>query len=325
MAQISGNIYRIPRRFNWLLVSGGFAFLALALMLWRWGAVSGAAQGYFETGLWLRNEIPLAELHAPYAYRLAVPALAAFIPGELHHVFGMINWVFVTVSACLATATVRRMGFGTQRALAAGLLVILSLPTVWYAPQLLADPGNVCMRMLFVFAILTGHLRLALGAALAATAISEENILLIGWLLATQQVRKEHGYAALAGAVAWLLVVRLWLAPGLPGLAWLPNLDAVLKLLTDWRGLLALAACAGLVLPLGLAGLRHAPPRLQPLKGLLALMTAPMLVALVSLPVDGCIVWNLYPFLLPFAVAVGLPRRAETAPDVRQLKAARRA
>ena len=325
MAQISGNIYRIPRRFNWLIVSAGFAFLALALMLWRWGAVSGDAQGYFESGLWLRNEIPLAELHAPYAYRLAVPALAAFIPGELHHVFGMLNWIFVTVGACLATATVRRMGFGTQRALAAGFLVILSLPTVWYAPQLLVDPGNVCMRMLFVFAILTGHGRLALGAALAATAVSEENILLIGWLLATRHVRKEHGYAALAGAAAWLLAVRLWIVPGLPGMAWLPNLDAIAHLVRDWRGSIALAACAGLVLPLALVGLRHAPPRVQALKGLLALMAVPTLVALVSLRVDGCIVWNLYPFLIPFAVAVGLPRRAETVPDVRQLKTARRA
>jgi hypothetical protein len=330
MTQIAANVYRIPRRFNWLLVAAGFAMLALVLMLPRWGTTDGAARGYFETGLWLRSEIPLADLHAPFAYRLAVPALAAFIPGELHHVFALLNWVFVTVGACLATATVRRLGFGTTRALAAGLLVLLSWPTLWYAPGLLVDPAALCMRMLFVFALLGGRLRLALGAALAATAISEENILMLGWLIVTQYkdasaTEQRRGSIAFAGAAVWLIAVRGWIAPGVPGNVWLPNLGALQDLANDWHAWLALAACAGLVLPLGLIGLRRAPARLAPLKSLLALLAAPVLVALLSMRVDGCIVWGLYPFLIPFAVALGLPQQATTRPDVQALRVVRTA
>lgn len=325
MEQISGNIYRIPRRFNWPFVIGGFAVLSLVVMMWRWGGTIEDSLAYFNTALWLRGDIPASELRAPFPYRIAVPALAALLPGDAHNTFATLNWIFTVATACLATATVRRMGFGTQRALAAGFLAILSLPTFWYAPYLLVDPGSVCMRALFVFAVLTVKPRLALAAALAATAIREENILLLGWLLAMRQVGWKGGVAALAAAGAWLVAVRWWMVPGLPTYAWVPNLGTVLNLFSDWRGLLSLLGCAGLVLPLALAGMRHAPPRLKPLKGLLLLMLLPPLYAALSVRVEGRIVWGLYPFLIPFAVAVGLPRRAESQPDVRELRAVRRA
>jgi hypothetical protein len=327
--QSANNVYRIPRRFNWPFVIGGFAFLSLAIMLWRWGGTVEDSLAYVDTARWLRGEIPLRDLRAPFAYRLAVPALAALLPGDIHNTFAALNWIFVTATACLATATVRRMGFGTQRALAAGLLVVLSLPTFWYAPYLLVDPGAVCMRMLFVFAVLTGQPRLALAAGLAATAIREENILLLGWLLGwllvMRQVAIPHALAALAAAAGWLVAVRWWLVPGLPHDAWAPNLRTVHALLDDTRGLLSLVGCGGLVLPLALAGMRRAPARLAPLKGLLALMVLPPLYVALSVRVEGRIVWGLYPFLIPFAVALGLPRRAESKPEVRPLKASRRA
>jgi hypothetical protein len=326
MAQTSGsNVYRIPRRFNWPFVIGGFAFLSLAIMLWRWGGTVEDSLAYFDTARWVRGEIPLQDLRSPFPYRLAVPALAALLPGDIHNTFAALNWIFVTATACLATASVRRMGFGTQRALGAGLLVVLSLPTFWYAPYLLVDPGAVCMRMLFVFAVLTGQPRLALAAGLAATAIREENILLLGWLLVMRRVAVPQGLAALAAAAAWLVAVRWWIVPGLPHDTWMPNLGTVRALLDDRRGLLSLLGCAGVVLPLALAGMRRAPLRLAPLKGLLVLMALPPLYAALSVRVEGRVVWNLYPFLVPFAVALGLPQRAESRPDVRPLKTSRRA
>ncbi len=324
MEQHSGNIYRIPRRFNWVFVIGGFAFVALMLMMWRWGGTVEDSLAYFDTARWLRGEIPASSLRAPFPYRIAVPALAALLPGDVRQTFAFLNWVFTTAGACLAAATVRRLGFGTQRALAAGLLVLVSLPTFWYAPYLLVDPGAICMRALFVFAVLLAKPRLALAAALAATAIREENILLLGWLVALRQVDRREGLAALAAAGAWLVAVRWWLVPGLPHYGWVPNLGTLMNLLDDWRGLLSLAGCAGVVLPLALAGMRRAPARLRPLKSLLVLMALPPLYAALSVRVEGRIVWSLYPFLVPFAVAVGLPR-AKRDPDVRELKAARRA
>ena len=329
MAKISGNIYRIPRRFNWPFVIGGFAVLSLAIMLWRWGGTVEDSLAYFDTARWVRGEIPLHELRAPFPYRLAVPALAAILPGDIHNTFAALNWLFVTATACLATATVRRMGFGTQRALAAGLLVVLSLPTFWYAPYLLVDPGAICMRMLFVFAVLTGQVRLALAAGLAATAIREENILLLGWslgwLLYTRRTGVVHCLAVLAAAAGWLVAVRWWIVPGLPHYVWMPNLGTVRAILADTRGLLSLAGCAIVVVPLALVGMWRAPVRLAPLKSLLVLMVLPPLWAALSVRVEGRIVWSLYPFLIPFAVALGLPHRTETVPDVRPLRTSRRA
>jgi len=324
MQSTAPNVHRIPRRFHWPFVIGGFALLALCIMLPRWGGTVEDSQAYFDTARWLRGDLPATALKAPFPYRIAVPALAAAIPGPLRHVFALLNWLFVVGGACLATATVRRLGFGTRRALAAGLLVVVSLPTFWYAPYLLVDPGSVCMRMLFVFAVLTGRPGLALAAGLAATAVREENILLLAWLVAMRQVSVPRGLAALAAAGAWLLAVRWVIVPGLPHYTWVPNLYTVRQLFADHRALASIAGCAGLVVPLAVLGMRRAPPRLRPLWSLLVLMALPAIYAALSVRVEGRIVWGLYPFLLPFAVAVGLPR-AVHVPDVRPLKTARRA
>jgi hypothetical protein len=96
-------------------------------------------------------------------------------------------------------------------------------------------------------------------------------------------------------------------------------------ILDDPGALLSFAGCAGVVLPLALAGMRRAPPRIARLKSLLVLMALPPLYAALSVRVEGRTVWGLYPFLIPFAVSLGLPRRAETAPDVRPLRTSRRA
>jgi hypothetical protein len=240
------------------------------------------------------------------------------LPGELHHVFATLNWLFVTVTAVLATATVRRLGFGSQRALAAGLLVILSLPTVWYAPAVLAEPASICMRMLFVCGVLTGRPGLALAAALAGTAIRAEDILLLAWLAASEQVRGARIGAALAVAIGSIVALQVWLAPGTPEIVAGPARSGL-------NQMLSLGACAGFVLPLALAGLPDAPDRIRSLRSLLVLMLLPGLQAAVTGQADGRIVWDLTPFLLPFAVALGMPRAAVQLPAVRRLKLARRA
>ena len=316
MTHTAGNVYRIPRHFNWPLVIGGYALLALVMMMGRWGAVEAESSAYLGLAHWLRGDAALAALAAPFAYRLGLPALAGVLPGELHHVFATLNWLFVTVTAVLATATVRRLGFGSQRALAAGLLVILSLPTVWYAPAVLVEPASICMRMLYVCGVLSGRPGLALAAALAGTAIRPEDILLLAWLAASGQVSRARIGAALAVAIGTIVALHVWMAPA-----------AAQDLLAPagWERLLSFGACAGFVLPLALAGLRDAPDRLRSLRSLLVLMLLPGLHAAVTGHADGRIVWDLYPFLLPFAVALGMPRAAVQAPDVRQLKVARRA
>lgn len=296
-------------RINPILLAAAFALLALAIMAWRWGGTIEDSQAYFDTARYLRGELAAHELRAPFPYRLLVPALAAALPGDLRQAFATLNWLLVTAGACCMTAAVLRAGLGRRRAIAAGLLMIVSLPTFWYAPYLLVDPGSVCARAVFVLALLAGQPWLAALAGLLGTAVREENILLLGWLLATRRVALVPGLALLGAAGAWIVAVRWWLITGLPPYTWEPSWWTVTQALRDVRSLLSILGAACIVVPLALVGWRAAPPALRPLAGLAALMALPTLYAALSVRVEGRIVWALYPFLVPLAVCAGLPRR----------------
>lgn len=295
-------------RIDWLQLAAAFALLAFLVMVWRWGGTVADSQAYYDTARWLRGEIPASSLVAPFPYRLLVPALAAGIPGELRNGFAMLNWLLVTAGACLMSATVLRAGLGPRRAIAAGLLMIVSLPTFWFAPYLLVDPGSVCARAAFVLAVLSGQPWLAALAGLAGTAVREENILLLVWLVAMRRIAILPGLAVLAAAGAWILAVRWWLVTGLPAYTWAPNWGQVLAALQDLHSLATIAGSAFVVVPLALLGWRAAPAKLRPFAGLLLLMALPPLYAALCVRVDGRAVWGLYPFLVPFAACVGLHR-----------------
>jgi hypothetical protein len=295
-------------RISWPLLVAAFALLALLLMLWRWGGTVADSQAYFDTARYLRGEIPISELVAPFPYRILVPAIAAAMPGDLRSGFALLNWVLVTAGACLMSAAVLRAGLDPRRAIAAGLLMIVSLPTVWFAPYLLVDPGSVCARAAFVLAVLCGQPWLAALAGLLGTAVREENILLLVWLVAMRRIAFVPGLAVLAAAGAWILAVRWWLITGLPGYTWTPSLAQALHALQDWRSLATIVGSAVLAVPLALLGWRSAPRVLRPFASLLLLMALPPLYAALCVRVDGRMIWGLYPFLVPFAACAGLPR-----------------
>jgi hypothetical protein len=282
----------------------GFAGLALLIMWWRWGGTVEDSLAYFNTARYLRGDLPAEGLRAPFPYRLLVPAIAAHLPGDLRHAFAALDWVLVATSATLMWAVVHRTGMAARQALAAGLLVVVSLPPFWYAPYLLVDPGSVCARAAFVLAVLSGQPWLAALAGILGTAVREENLLLLVWLLAFRRIGIVHGLAAIAIAAGWLVAVRWWLIPGLPSYTWEPSMWTVRHALHDMPSLLSLAGCAGLVVPLAIAGWRRAPAAFGPLKSLLMLMALPPLYAALCVRIDGRIIWGLYPFLIPFAVAV---------------------
>ncbi|WP_312520125.1 hypothetical protein [Massilia sp.] len=292
-----------------------FAILALVVMCWRWGGTIQDSQAYFDTARYLRGDIPKSELVAPFPYRLLVPATAAALPGDVRNNFATLNWLLIVAGACAMSAAVLRAGLGRQRAIAAGLLMIVSLPTFWYAPYLLVDPGSVCARSAFVLAVLAGQPWLAALAGLFGTAVREENILLLFWLLATRRIALVPGLAFLAAAGGWILLVRWWLIPGLPSYTWVPNWANIERALHDVRSLLSIAGSACIVIPLALLGWRAAPATLRPLAGLLLLMALPQLYAALSVRVDGRLIWGMYPFLVPFAVCAGLRLAGARAAD----------
>lgn len=296
------------RRLNWPLLVITFALLSYAIMCWRWGGTVEDSQAYYDTARYLRGEIVASELRAPFPYRLLVPAIASAMPGELRNGFALLNWLLVVAGACCMSAAVLRAGLGGRRAIAAGLLMIVSLPTFWYAPYLLVDPGSIFARAAFVLAVLSGQPWLAALAGLVGSAIREENVLLLVWLVATRQISVLPGLAFIAAAGGWMVLVRWHLITGLPSYTWQPNIGTVWAALRDVRSLASIAGTAVLVVPLAIAGWRHAPPPLRPLAGLLLLMALPQLYAALSVRVEGRLVWGLYPFLVPFAVCVGLGR-----------------
>lgn len=299
-------ILAAERRIDWLQLAAAFALLSFLMMVWRWGGTVADSQAYYDTARWLRGELPAGSLVAPFPYRLLVPALAAAMPGDLRNGFAMLNWVLITVGACLMSAAVLRAGLGHKRAVAAGLMMIVSLPTFWYAPYLLVDPGSVCARAAFVLAVLCGQPWLAALAGLLGTAVREENILLLVWLLAMRRIAFVPGLAALAAAGAWIVAVRWWLVGGLPAYAWTPAWAQLVHALQDLRSLATILGSACLAVPLALLGWRAAPAALRPFAGLLVLMALPPLYAALCVRVDGRAVWGLYPFLLPFAACAGL-------------------
>jgi hypothetical protein len=205
--------------------------------------------------------------------------------------------------------TVNRAGGTKKQTICAGLLLILSVPTFWYASYLLTDPGSICARALFVVGVISGQPWLALGAGLGATAIREENILLLFWLLAYRRVAIFPGCITVLVAAGWLLFVRWHLFNGLPSYVWVPSVGRLWAALHDVRSLSSIAGAAILVGPLAALGWRNAPASLAPLKSLLLLMALPPLYAALSVRIDGRAIWSLYPFLIPFAVYPKLPLR----------------
>ncbi|MES2898565.1 MAG: hypothetical protein V4723_02500 [Pseudomonadota bacterium] len=304
---------RSAQRLRWPFIAAAFALLALAVMAWRWGGTVADSLAYFNTARYFRGELPLSALEAPFPYRSLMPGLAALLPGELHNSFAILNWLSVSAAALMASMTLVRLELPRERAIAGGLMLILSVPTFWYAPYLLVDPGSLCARAAFVLAVVAGQPWLAAGAGLVGTAVREENILLLVWLVAARRIAPLPGLLVLAAGASWILTVRWYLIPGLPSYIWTPGLDKVLRTLGDQRAMLSLAAGAGVVLPLALLGMRRAAPRLRPLLGLLALMALPPLYAFLCVRVDGRAIWGLYPFLIPFAAALGWPKSGKPA------------
>jgi hypothetical protein len=130
-----------------------------------------------------------------------------------------------------------------------------------------------------------------------------------------RQIPVLPGLAFLAAAGGWMVLVRWYIITGLPSYTWQPNVGTVLAALRDVRSLASIVGTALVVVPLAIVGWRVAPARLRPLASLLLLMALPQLYAALSVRVEGRLIWGLYPFLVPFAVCVGLRGRRQPSPS----------
>ncbi|MGB9108398.1 MAG: hypothetical protein WCC39_06890 [Telluria sp.] len=297
------------RKVDWFYLSCAFAALSFIVMWHRWGGTVEDSLAYFNTARYLRAEIPLSALRAPFPYRLAMPALAAYWPGDLRNGYATLNWIATAATATVLSYLVYAVGGTTRKLVLAGLLVTLSVPTFWYAPYLLTDPGAILGRAVFALGVVTGQPWLALAGAFFATVVREENILLLGWLLVFGRVGVVRGGTVLVLAALWLVTVRWVVFPGLAPYVWIPNIGTVIAALRDQRSLLSLFSAGVIVIPMAILGWKNAPVQLRPLKSILLMMALPPLYAALSVRVEGRAIWSLYPFLVPFAVFARLPSR----------------
>jgi hypothetical protein len=297
------------RGVHWLYLAAAFAVLSLLIMWHRWGGTVEDSLAYFNTARYLRGEVPFSSLRAPFPYRLAMPALAAWLPGDLRNTFATLNWLATAGTAVVLSRIVYLAGGDRRRVWLAGLLAIVSVPTYWYAPYLLTDPGAIFGRSLFALGVVAGQPWLALAGGLFATTVREENILLLGWLLVFGRVGLVRGGIVLAIAAAWLVAVRWLFFPGLPSYVWAPSIGTVIAALRDHRSLLSLLGAAIVVIPMTVLGWKGAPRQVGPLKWILLMMALPPLYAALSVRVEGRAIWSLYPFMIPIAVFMRLPRR----------------
>ena len=300
---------------HWLAIAAAFGVVAMAVMWTRWGGTVEDSLAYFNTARYLRGEIGPEQLRAPFPYRLLVPYLASQLPGDLRNGFASLNWFFMTASALMITISVDRLQMGRTRAILAGLALLVSVPTFWYAPYLLVDPGSICARAAFVLAVVTGQPWLAALAGIAGTAIREENILLLVWLVAMREIRLLPGLGVIALAGAWLLLVRWSLVTGLPSYLWVASYANLVNVFRDTRSLMSMAGAASLVLPLAFYACLRPVTGTAKLRSLILLLALPPLYAALSVRVDGRIIWSLYPMLLPLAASVGMRHTPAAVPD----------
>ena len=279
-----------------------FALVAAVVMWWRWGGTVEDSQAYFDTARYLKGEVEFGELRAPFPYRIGVPGLVALIPFDTRATFAALNWLFVSGSAVILAYTMSKVFRSTVAGYIAGLMLIFSFSTVWFAPYLLVDPGSLFARSLFVMGIVLARHRLAQVAAFLAVLVREENILLLGWMVITRRISLLRGVVLVAAAGTWLIFVRWYLVPNMPAYVWKPSLAQLLHGLQDWKSLATIFATAGVVVPLAIAGWRRAPESLAGLKSLVILLVLPSIYAMLCVRIDGRTVWGLYPLLIPFAV-----------------------
>jgi hypothetical protein len=119
---------------HWITLSVAFALLAFAVMWHRWGGTIADSLAYFDTARYLRGELPFSALVAPFPYRLTMPALAAFWPGDVRNNFATLNWLATVGTAITLSYLVHAVGGDRRRVVLAGLLMILSMPTTGTPP-----------------------------------------------------------------------------------------------------------------------------------------------------------------------------------------------
>ncbi|HYJ32206.1 MAG TPA: hypothetical protein VE326_03210 [Candidatus Binatia bacterium] len=276
--------------------------------------------GYVRLTAYFRGQAPADSMIPPYCYRPLVPLIASALP------WGPLTSIDVVDLACLLLTLVLldrllfHVGYGMRGRTLGCFLFAASFPTFYYGAIGFVDPAALLALTGMALAALRGR-RLSFAIWLVVGVLIKETNAIMAALPGVEPwARGTRGEALGRAAPLALLAVAIvvgirMLAPfPEPGWLWRPSPVALLENLARPRALLSLVLTIGLpgaaavaALATGRAARALSPEHLRFFLTGSALAAALYLYSLTAAYADGRVIWSVYPFLIPMAVAMWAP------------------
>lgn len=250
------------------------SLLIILIGLPRFAHHTPDSRHYIHLAQYIRGELPREQLLGPFAYRVALPFLAAAMPPADPGVSMAFINVAATAGACfLFIPYLRRLDFSEKETKTGMFLLIFSFPSFNYASGVMSDPAGFFMFMISLILLLNQQylllsLSVSLGvlvreSLLTVVLISALDILLMHFMNTGGKKGIGKIVLTLAGiALPPLLIflfVRMSLFPDIPtSFHWGLSLKGFIRNITEPKiGWLTFAATLGPMLLLMIYGLCH--------------------------------------------------------------------
>ena len=196
-----------------LLIHLGLVLTAVLIALPRFGHFTPDSPRYVELALHFRGQIPITDLHLPFACRLLVPYLASLLPvADVGLGIALVSLAFVILAYEALYFYLREMGLSEAESWMGVALALVSFPTFNYGSGVLTDAAGFCLlvvaltlllRRCYLLLLLVSLLGvLAREASLSVPGIAAVVIGLEGWR--TRDCRCVPWAFALVGACVGL-------------------------------------------------------------------------------------------------------------------------
>jgi hypothetical protein len=267
---------------------------------------------------YFRGHLPADSLLSPFCYRPLVPLVASRIPADPLTSINLVNLVCLLLTVLLLDRLLAKWGGTKAQRTWGSVLFIVSFPTFYYGTIGFVDPAAVFLITAGVLATVERRFGAQLVTIGAGVLVKETVGLVAGielaWLWANREWSGKGALRVftLAGVGVAILLGFRFLAPFPdPGYGWAPDLSRAIQNLSRSR------AWISFFLTLGLPGLlaavrlwsdrsRAEGRELRRFLGACCLMAvAVYFYSFISAYADGRLIWIIYPFAIPLAVAVG--------------------
>ena len=291
--------------------------ITVLLSLPRFAHQTPDSAHYEALSRYFRGEVAVDALETPFAFRPALPWLAAQVPmANLSHAFASINLLFTCFAYLLFIPLWKRLLDSRAEVNAALLLAVVSFPTLNYSTAVLTEPAAILSLTLGSIAILEGRWFLLMLLFAAGILVRETFLFLlpVAWFWegfgAMNRSWWARRIAVTAIALFFFLLPRYCFAEA-GGHFWYPGLRHVVGNLTRPVSWATSLLTLGIPLLLAIYGLFHSGGRamcavLPPRKAYLITYLASFLVlamySVLSAFMSGRFFWCFYPAFVPAAL-----------------------